>query len=32
MLSQESGIGGEDGKYGVLEYTQLKTVYHNYEQ
>ena len=28
----ESGIGGEDGKYGVLEYTQLKTVYHNYEQ
>ncbi|WP_433633336.1 aldehyde dehydrogenase [Halomicrococcus sp. NG-SE-24] len=28
----ESGIGGEDGKYGVLEYTQLKTVYHNYDQ
>lgn len=27
----ESGIGGEDGKYGVLEYTQLKTVYHNYD-
>lgn len=27
----ESGIGGEDGKYGVLKYTQLKTVYHNYE-
>lgn len=26
----ESGNGGEDGKYGVLEYTQLKTVYHNY--
>jgi lactaldehyde dehydrogenase/glycolaldehyde dehydrogenase len=29
---EESGLGGEDGKYGVLEYTQLKTVYHNYEQ
>lgn len=27
----QSGISGEDGKYGVLEYTQLKTVYHNYE-
>lgn len=27
----ESGIGGEDGKYGVLKYTQLKTTYHNYE-
>jgi lactaldehyde dehydrogenase/glycolaldehyde dehydrogenase len=26
----ESGVGGEDGKYGVLKYTQLKTVYHNY--
>lgn len=26
----QSGIGGEDGKYGVLKYTQLKTVYHNY--
>jgi lactaldehyde dehydrogenase/glycolaldehyde dehydrogenase len=27
---RESGIGGEDGKYGVLRYTQLKTVYHHY--
>ena len=27
---RESGIGGEDGLYGVLEYTQLKTVYHHY--
>lgn len=27
---KESGIGGEDGKYGVLKYTQLKTVYHNW--
>ncbi len=26
----ESGMGGEDGKYGVQKYTQLKTVYHNY--
>ncbi len=26
----ESGMGGEDGKYGFLKYTQLKTVYHNY--
>jgi len=26
----ESGLGGEDGKYGVLKYTQIKTVYHNY--
>jgi lactaldehyde dehydrogenase/glycolaldehyde dehydrogenase len=26
----ESGMGGEDGKYGVLKYTQLKTVYHNW--
>lgn len=26
----ESGLGGEDGKYGFLKYTQLKTVYHNY--
>lgn len=26
----ESGMGGEDGKYGLLKYTQLKTVYHNY--
>ncbi|MFB6143080.1 MAG: aldehyde dehydrogenase [Halorientalis sp.] len=27
---KESGMGGEDGKYGVLKYTQLKTVYHNW--
>lgn len=27
----ESGLGGEDGKYGFLKYTQLKTIYHNYE-
>ena len=27
----ESGVGGDDGKHGVLEYTQLKTVYHNYD-
>lgn len=27
---KESGIGGEDGKYGLLKYTQIKTVYHNY--
>lgn len=27
---KESGIGGEDGKYGVLKYTQLRTVYHRY--
>lgn len=27
----QSGMGGEDGKYGLLKYTQLKTVYHNYE-
>ncbi|WP_049904073.1 aldehyde dehydrogenase [Halococcus agarilyticus] len=27
----ESGLGGEDGKYGLLKYTRLKTVYHNYE-
>lgn len=26
----ESGLGGEDGKYGVLKYTQIKSVYHNY--
>jgi lactaldehyde dehydrogenase/glycolaldehyde dehydrogenase len=27
---KESGVGGEDGKHGVLKYTQLKTVYHNF--
>jgi lactaldehyde dehydrogenase/glycolaldehyde dehydrogenase len=26
---RESGIGGEDGKHGVLRYTQLRAVYHN---
>jgi len=26
----QSGKGGEDGKYGVLNYTQVKTVYHNW--
>jgi lactaldehyde dehydrogenase/glycolaldehyde dehydrogenase len=27
---KESGLGGEDGKYGLLKYTQIKSVYHNY--
>jgi lactaldehyde dehydrogenase/glycolaldehyde dehydrogenase len=27
----DSGLGGEDGKYGALKYTQLKTLYHNYQ-
>lgn len=27
---KQSGLGGEDGKYGVLKYTQLKSVYHDY--
>lgn len=27
---RESGIGGEDGKHGLLRYTQLKSVYHRY--
>jgi lactaldehyde dehydrogenase/glycolaldehyde dehydrogenase len=27
---KESGIGGEDGKWGVLRYTQIKTAYHHY--
>jgi lactaldehyde dehydrogenase/glycolaldehyde dehydrogenase len=26
----ESGLGGDDGKYGVLKYTQIKSIYHNY--
>jgi lactaldehyde dehydrogenase/glycolaldehyde dehydrogenase len=26
----QSGKGGEDGKHGVLEYTQIKSVYHNW--
>jgi lactaldehyde dehydrogenase / glycolaldehyde dehydrogenase len=28
---RESGIGGEDGKWGLLRYTQIKTVYHRFE-
>jgi lactaldehyde dehydrogenase/glycolaldehyde dehydrogenase len=24
------GIGGEDGKWGLLRYTQVKTAYHHY--
>jgi lactaldehyde dehydrogenase / glycolaldehyde dehydrogenase len=28
---RESGLGGEDGKYGVLKYTQLRSVYHNFD-
>jgi lactaldehyde dehydrogenase / glycolaldehyde dehydrogenase len=27
---KESGIGGEDGKWGLLRYTQIKTAYHHY--
>jgi lactaldehyde dehydrogenase/glycolaldehyde dehydrogenase len=27
---KESGIGGEDGKWGLLRYTQVKTVYHHH--
>jgi lactaldehyde dehydrogenase/glycolaldehyde dehydrogenase len=27
---RESGLGGEDGKHGLLRYTQLQTVYHRY--
>lgn len=27
---RESGIGGEDGRHGVLTYTQPKSVYHRY--
>jgi lactaldehyde dehydrogenase/glycolaldehyde dehydrogenase len=27
---KESGMGGEDGKWGVLRYTQIKTAYHRY--
>ena len=26
----ESGIGGEDGKWGLYRYTQIKTAYHHY--
>ena len=28
---KESGIGGEDGKWGLLRYTQVKTAYHRYD-
>lgn len=27
---KESGMGGEDGYWGLLKYTQVKTVYYNY--
>jgi lactaldehyde dehydrogenase/glycolaldehyde dehydrogenase len=27
---KESGLGGEDGKWGLLRYTQIKTAYHHY--
>ena len=27
---RESEIGGEDGKWGLLCYTQVKTAYHHY--
>ncbi len=27
---KESGIGGEDGKWGLLRYTQIKMAYHHY--
>lgn len=27
---KESGVGGEDGKWGLLRYTQIKTAYHHY--
>jgi acyl-CoA reductase-like NAD-dependent aldehyde dehydrogenase len=27
---RESSIGGEDGKWGLLRYTQVKTAYHHY--
>ena len=27
---RQSGTGGEDGKHGLLRYTQLKSVYHRY--
>lgn len=27
---RESGIGGEDGKWGLLRYPQVKTAYHHY--
>jgi acyl-CoA reductase-like NAD-dependent aldehyde dehydrogenase len=27
---KQSGIGGEDGKWGILRYTQIKTAYHHF--
>jgi len=27
----ESGMGGEDGKHGAMKYTQIKSVYHNFD-
>jgi lactaldehyde dehydrogenase / glycolaldehyde dehydrogenase len=27
---RESGIGSEDGKWGLMRHTQVKTVYHHY--
>ncbi|HVW19372.1 MAG TPA: aldehyde dehydrogenase family protein [Solirubrobacteraceae bacterium] len=27
---KESGLGGEDGKWGLLRYTQIKTAYHHH--
>jgi lactaldehyde dehydrogenase/glycolaldehyde dehydrogenase len=27
---KESGLGGEDGKWGLMRYTQIKTAYHHY--
>lgn len=27
---KQSGIGGEDGKWGLLQYTHVKTVYHHF--
>lgn len=27
---KESGLGGEDGKHGILKFTQLKSVYHRF--
>jgi lactaldehyde dehydrogenase/glycolaldehyde dehydrogenase len=27
---KESGMGGEDGRWGMLRYTQVKTAYHHY--
>ncbi|WP_192498510.1 aldehyde dehydrogenase [Halorussus halophilus] len=27
---KESGVGGDDGKHGVLKYTKIKSVYHDY--